>query len=334
MTDQIDPRRAALLVMDYQNGIVDMLGEPTTCSRGPRKRSPPPPRRRARRLRPSRVRGRRPRGDPAHEPDGRAREISADALRNDSPNTAVHDRVAPQAGDMIVREVLVGAFSTTDLDAQLRERGVDTVILAGISTSGVVLSTVRDASDRDYRVLVVSDATADPDEEVHAFLTERIFPRQADVVTVGELEGLAVGVTANVSLGAAQAGDVLPDRFRHRYRREQYDRSHLGADCDHDRGVVAVLGESEQDAGLGDGQRDSEPTAIATAPSASKPTTRSPALATASRSASAAHSHHPRGDRVQWEQRADRRYFVISSRGIAVGALRRRRESPPRRRSV
>ena len=84
----------------------------------------------------------------------------------------------------------VGAFSTTDLDAQLRGRGIDTLILAGISTSGVVLSTVRDASDRDYRVLVLADATADPDPGVHEFLIGRIFPRQADVITVGELEGL------------------------------------------------------------------------------------------------------------------------------------------------
>ena len=101
--------------------------------------------------------------------------------------------MAPQDGDIVVRKVRVGAFSTTDLDAQLRERGVDTLILAGISTSGVVLSTVRDASDRDYRVIVLSDATADPEPDVHAFLTERIFPRQADVVTVAELEGLLSG---------------------------------------------------------------------------------------------------------------------------------------------
>ena len=115
------------------------------------------------------------------------------AFHNDSPNTAVHDRVAPEPGDIIVRKVRVGAFSTTDLDAQLRERDIDTLILAGISTSGVVLSTVRDAHDRDYRVVVLADATADPDAEVHAFLTERIFPRQADVITVAELEGLLHG---------------------------------------------------------------------------------------------------------------------------------------------
>ena len=109
------------------------------------------------------------------------------AMHADAPATQVHEAVAPQDGDIVVRKVRVGAFSTTDLDAQLRERGVDTLVLAGISTSGVLLSTVRDASDRDYRVLVLADASADPEPDVHAFLTERIFPRQAEVLTVAEL---------------------------------------------------------------------------------------------------------------------------------------------------
>ncbi len=101
--------------------------------------------------------------------------------------------MAPEDGDIVVRKVRVGAFSTTDLDEQLRGRGIDTLILAGISTSGVVLSTVRDASDRDYRVVVLTDATADREADVHEFLIERIFPRQADVVAVAELDGLLSG---------------------------------------------------------------------------------------------------------------------------------------------
>ena len=60
----------------------------------------------------------------------------------------------------MVRKTRVGAFSTTDLDEQLRQRGVDTLLLAGISTSGVVLSTVRDAHDRDYRVFVARRRSA------------------------------------------------------------------------------------------------------------------------------------------------------------------------------
>jgi nicotinamidase-related amidase len=108
----------------------------------------------------------------------------------DAPATAVHDQVAPEPGDIVVRKTRVGAFSTTDLDEQLRTRGISTLLLAGISTSGVVLSTVRDAADRDYRIVVLADGCADFDAEVHDVLLGKVFPRQADVVAVADLEAL------------------------------------------------------------------------------------------------------------------------------------------------
>lgn len=111
----------------------------------------------------------------------------------DSPTTAVHDRLAPEPGDIVVRKTRVGAFSTTDLDEQLRKRGISTVVLAGISTSGVVLSTVRDAADRDYRIIVLADGCADFDAEVHDVLLGKVFPRQADVVNTAELDDLLTG---------------------------------------------------------------------------------------------------------------------------------------------
>ncbi len=107
----------------------------------------------------------------------------------DSPQTAVHDRVAPEPGDIIERKTRVGAFSTTDLTEQLRARGITTLILAGVSTSDVVLSTVRDAADHDYRIFVLADGCADRDDEVHRVLTEKVFPRQAWVITIAELAG-------------------------------------------------------------------------------------------------------------------------------------------------
>lgn len=112
------------------------------------------------------------------------------ALDHDHPATQIDSRIAPQDGDIVVRKTRVGAFSTTDLAQQLHARGVDTLILAGIATSGVVLSTVRDAADRDYRLIVLSDVCADPDPETHALLTERVFPRQAQVVTLAQLRQL------------------------------------------------------------------------------------------------------------------------------------------------
>jgi len=111
-------------------------------------------------------------------------------LHNESPATARHSRIAPEPGDIVVRKTRVGAFSTTDLDEQLRDRDIITLVLAGVITSGVVLSTVRDASDRDYRLFVLADACADREPEVHEFLIETIFPRQAHVITVAELEAL------------------------------------------------------------------------------------------------------------------------------------------------
>jgi nicotinamidase-related amidase len=106
------------------------------------------------------------------------------------PESAVHDAIAPQPDDIVVRKTRVAAFSTTDLDRRLRDRGIDTLVLAGIHTSGVVLSTVREAADRDYRLYVLDDASADPDAEVHDLLMGRIFARQAYVVSVADLPDL------------------------------------------------------------------------------------------------------------------------------------------------
>ena len=53
-------------------------------------------------------------------------------LHDEAPETAIHDAVAPEPGDLVVRKTRVGAFSTTDLDQQLRSRKIDTLILAGI----------------------------------------------------------------------------------------------------------------------------------------------------------------------------------------------------------
>jgi nicotinamidase-related amidase len=111
-------------------------------------------------------------------------------MHHEAPETAVHPHVAPEPGDIIVRKTRVGAFSTTDLDQQLKEHGVTTIILAGVSTSGVVLSTVRDAADRDYHVYVLTDASADPDPHVHDVLTDKVLPMQAHLITVAELDGL------------------------------------------------------------------------------------------------------------------------------------------------
>ncbi len=90
----------------------------------------------------------------------------------------------------MVRKTRVGAFARTDLDGWLRGLGIDTLILTGISTSGVVLSTVTDAADRDYRVIVLKDAVADTVPQIQDVLIHKVFPQRAQVVTVADLPGL------------------------------------------------------------------------------------------------------------------------------------------------
>ncbi|WP_236795473.1 cysteine hydrolase family protein [Amycolatopsis sp. GM8] len=109
-------------------------------------------------------------------------------MHANSPDTAIHPDLAPQDDDIVVRKTRFGALSTTDLVRQLEDAQIDTIILAGVSTSGVVLSTVRDAADRDLRVVVLSDGCADPDDEAHRVLVTKVFPVQADVITVAELQ--------------------------------------------------------------------------------------------------------------------------------------------------
>ncbi len=101
-----------------------------------------------------------------------------------SDSTRVHPAVAPVPGEVTVTKRRVSAFAGSDLDVILRAGGITHLVLAGIATSGVVLSTLRQAADLDYQLTVLSDGCLDADAEVHRVLTEKIFPRQAEVVTI------------------------------------------------------------------------------------------------------------------------------------------------------
>lgn len=94
----------------------------------------------------------------------------------------VHVSVAPHHDDIVVTKKRVSAFTGSDLDVILRSLGIKRIVLTGISTSGVVLSTLREAADKDYAITVLSDCCADMDEEVHRVLTTKIFTRQAEVM--------------------------------------------------------------------------------------------------------------------------------------------------------
>jgi nicotinamidase-related amidase len=106
-----------------------------------------------------------------------------------SAGTEVHPALAPKPGDVVVTKHRVSAFAGTDLEMVLRANGIETLVLAGIATSGVVLSTVRYAADADYRLLVVADCCADRDPEVHRVLTDKVLARQTTVTTAEAVIG-------------------------------------------------------------------------------------------------------------------------------------------------
>jgi nicotinamidase-related amidase len=95
-----------------------------------------------------------------------------------SPETAIEPSIAPTEGDIVVEKKRVSAFTGSGLDVILRGLGIKTLVLAGVSTGGVVLSTVCEASDLDLCV--------DPDEKLHEMLVEKIFKKRGEVLGAEE----------------------------------------------------------------------------------------------------------------------------------------------------
>ena len=173
--------RSALLLMDFQTAVVEMLGEDD----GVLKRTA------------SLAAAARKAGIPVIHVcigfregfiDVHPRNKSFGAIKESgrfapgSPGTEIHKALAPQPGDLQVTKRRVSAFAGSDLEFLLRAQGIDTLLLTGLATSGVVLSTLRQAADLDYRLGVVADCCGDRDAEVHRVLIEKVFPRQAEVM--------------------------------------------------------------------------------------------------------------------------------------------------------
>jgi nicotinamidase-related amidase len=98
----------------------------------------------------------------------------------------IHPHVAPKEGEIIVTKRRYSAFTGSDLEVVLKGYDVVNLVLAGISTSGVVLSTLREAADKDFGLTVLADCCADTDDEVHNVLINKVFPRQAEILNVAD----------------------------------------------------------------------------------------------------------------------------------------------------
>ncbi|KAH0431943.1 hypothetical protein CcaCcLH18_06770 [Colletotrichum camelliae] len=92
----------------------------------------------------------------------------------------------PRDGEIIINRPRISAFYNSDLEVVLRSMGVRNLAIAGVATSGVVLSTVREAMDRDYEITVLEDMCMDRDEEVHRVLTTKVFSWTMNVTSSEE----------------------------------------------------------------------------------------------------------------------------------------------------
>ncbi len=175
--------KSALLVMDLQNGIVSRFAENEDAIVPFQKAIASA---RAHNIPVIYVRVGFSEGYPEVSPKNKGFSAIAEhgGMTLNDASTQIHESVKPQQGEPIVTKYRISAFAGSTLEVILRAQQIDTLIISGISTSGVVLSTVREAADKDFQLTVLSDACLDSDPDVHRVLTEKVFPRQAEVLTV------------------------------------------------------------------------------------------------------------------------------------------------------
>ena len=192
MSVHFDKAKTALLVMDYQNAIVDNFAAAGPAALVPATTAVSAARQAGLKVIHVVIGFRA--GYPEISPSNKAFAglKASGRFAPGSPGTAIHAAVAPLPGELIATKHRVSAFAGSDLEMLLRAGGIDSLVLAGIATSGVVLSTLRQAADLDFRLAVLKDACLDADPAVHACLMDKVFPRQADVLSVADFaEALA-----------------------------------------------------------------------------------------------------------------------------------------------
>ena len=180
---QLDPNKTALVLIDLQNAIVGMNPVPHTAAQVVEN---------SKKLADAfRVHGapvvyvRVDLNDFVNLP------VDQPHNRGDKPLPAAASEIAPSAGfqpgDILITKRHWGAFAGTDLEQQLKSRGIDTVVLTGISTNVGVESTARQGTGLGFAFVVVEDACSAQSAEHHRFAFENIFPRLTRVRTTDEV---------------------------------------------------------------------------------------------------------------------------------------------------
>ncbi|KAI8632034.1 Isochorismatase-like protein [Xylariaceae sp. FL1651] len=116
-----------------------------------------------------------------------ARVRAGGLFKDTDTSVQLHPAIAEAAADDIhIRKRRVSAFHGTDLDLVLRSSGVGKIVVAGLATSGAVLSIVRQAFDMDYEVTVLADLCADSQLDVHEMLLGKVLSKQATIMNAEE----------------------------------------------------------------------------------------------------------------------------------------------------
>ncbi len=123
------------------------------------------------------------------------------ALEKDSDSAAIHPALSPQPGDILIEKPRYGAFYSTDLELILRQKGVETVVISGISTNVCCETTAREAVMRDFQVIFLSDGTECrdlpdigygpvPHEELQRVTLTSLGRSFAQIMTIEQVMGL------------------------------------------------------------------------------------------------------------------------------------------------
>jgi nicotinamidase-related amidase len=175
-TLKLDPKKTALVLIDLQNGIVSRDTKPHTAGEVIE---------RSRAL----AKAFRAKGAPVVYVRVLISEVlslpsdEAMSLPKDIPTSAseIAESAGIQSGDLLVTKRHWGAFAQTELERELRSRGIETIVLAGIATNFGVESTLRQGTGLGFAFVTIEDACSTFSSEMQDFAFKTIFPRLSHV---------------------------------------------------------------------------------------------------------------------------------------------------------
>ena len=193
MKFEIDPIRTALVLLDYQNYNVHPEGYWAKAAPGSAERAAPAVARtvevlaaaRRARIKVIHVQNAWREGHPDVNPHTpwQADAKAAGRSTEGSWGIEIIDQLTPDANELVVRKRGVSGFAGTELDRLLRIQDLSTLVIAGIITNFAAEGTARDASDRGYRAIVLTDCCESVNDEMHEFSITQILPFVGEVAT-------------------------------------------------------------------------------------------------------------------------------------------------------